>query len=169
MRNMSLLHCFADDAHQPLTNSFLRHIQRPFAPPTLVCSHNDANLSLQKGTVEMAFLYYATKRIRCTSTHTYVFLHLPKPKFPQLHSHWRSWDVFCKNSTVIRSPLLSKKPISTFRYIQTLGMERSQSRYRMLQILLLAHSIDEYPIAMQHFLRHLRSALLLSLPYYAVL
>ena len=95
MRNISLLHCFADDAHQPLTNSFLRHIQRPFAPPTLVCSHNDANLSLQKGTVEMAFLYYATKRIRCTSTHTYVFLHLPKPKFPQLHSHWRSWDVFC--------------------------------------------------------------------------
>ena len=62
-----------------------------------------------------------------------------------------------------------KEPISTFRYIQTLGMERSQSRYRMLQILLLAHSIDEYPIAMQHFLRHLRSALLLSLPYYAVL
>lgn len=114
MRNISLLHCFADDAHQPLTNSFLRHIQRPFAPPTLVCSHNDANLSLQKGTVEMAFLYYATKRIRCTSTHTYVFLHLPKPKFPQLHSHWRSWDVFCKNSTVIRSPLLSKNPFRHF-------------------------------------------------------
>ena len=57
MRNISLLHCFADDAHQPLTNSFLRHIQRPFAAPTLVCSHHDANLSLQKGTVEMTFLY----------------------------------------------------------------------------------------------------------------
>ena len=123
MRNISLMHCFADDAHQPLTNSFLRHIQRPFAPPTLV-SHHDANLSLQKGTVEMAFLYYATKRIRCTSTHTYVFLHLPKPKFPQLHAHWRSWDVFCikLHSNQISSTF--KEPISTFRYIQTLGMER---------------------------------------------
>ncbi len=153
MRNIPLVHCFADDAHQPLTNSFFRHIQRPFAPP---------NLSLQTVTVEMAFLYYATKRIRRTSTHTNVFLHLPKPKFPQLHSHWRS----CDHRNQISSSF--KESISTFRNIQTLGI-RSQYRYSMLQILLLAHSIDEYAIAMQHFLRHLRSVLLLSSPYYVVL